>query len=83
MFLWDGNAIIIETCFDGVFVEVNKGFVVGVKKNQRVSLFLSFGSVWRCFFGFLFPVYLQHLEAITLLFTWYLRDFAAKTCQST
>jgi len=56
MFLWDGNAIIIETCFDGVFVEVNKGFVVGVKKNQRVSLFLSFGSVWRCFFGFLFPV---------------------------
>ena len=53
MFLWDGNAIIIETCFDGVFVEVNKGFVVGVKKNQRVSLFLSgqFGDVFSgsCF----------------------------------
>jgi hypothetical protein len=41
MFLWDGNAIIIETCFDGVFVEVNKGFVVGVKKSagQFVSFF--------------------------------------------
>ena len=54
MFLWDGNAIIIETCFDGVFVEVNKGFVVGVKKiSGSVCFFLSgqFGDVFSgsCF----------------------------------
>ena len=59
MFLWDGNAIIIETCFDGVFVEVNKGFVVGVKKKSagqfvsffRVSLEMFFRVPVSCVFA--------------------------------
>lgn len=50
-------------------------------ESKWVEVFFSrqFGD----FFRFLFPLYLQHLEAITFLFTWYLHNFAAKTCQIT
>jgi hypothetical protein len=53
----------------------------------RISLSMGWGIVFGSgcvfFFGFLFALYLQHLEAISLHFAWYLHKFVAKNCQIT
>ena len=42
------------------------------------------GRLGIAFFGFLFALYLQHLEITTVQFAWHLHDFGAKkTCQIT
>jgi len=45
----------------------------------RISLSMGWGIVFGSgcvfFFGFLFALYLQHLEAISLHFAWYLHKF--------